>query len=115
MPPSMPLAVTDKNLRDPFHSSELDQGPNRIVPVKHVDRCAVFAGNLQIAIERGLVLLRQIGLADISDNEIAVKAIGVASAAFQKRPGIGSRSDTDKDTLLNPPVLVDSVSVQVVS
>src|SRR5262245_50494795 len=42
-----------------------------------------------------------------------MKSIGISPAAFEDRTGIGSRSDTDKNSFLSSPDLLDAMRVKV--
>src|SRR2546428_1496436 len=114
MPPALSHAVADEDLSDTCFPRKCDKRFGRIpMSLQHSDGRTELTRDRQISFQRRLVFCGQIRLTDISNNQFAVKPIGVAPAALQNRPGIGTGRNTDENSLLNSPDLLDIVRMQI--
>src|SRR5262245_8644269 len=114
MPPTAALAVSDEDLGNTVLLRKLHQGTHGVAPVQDVDGGPQVAGDAEIQIDSGLVVRREIRLMDVSDYQVSMKTVRVAPAALENGPGIGSRSDSHQDTLLQSPLFLDVVGPQII-
>src|SRR5262245_1673159 len=102
-----------EDLGDAFLFSEFDQSANLVLSFKDVDLCIQLPSNLKVLVECGFICRRQIGLTDISDQQVCMKSVRITSATFQDGCRGGPRRNADKDAFLDSPVLYDTVGFKV--
>ncbi len=80
----------------------------------HVDFGAQLAGVVEILFEGFFGFPREVVLFDVEGQQLPVKALRGAGAAFEHGVGAAARGDADQDALLGAPALHDAVGVHVV-
>src|SRR5262249_54484062 len=113
IPPRVVSAVADKDLRDAFLTSKLDNRGDRVVAFEHFGRGAGFFRRVEISSNRDSLSFRPAGLADVHRVELPLKTLFVALSAFDHGWSIGVRGDADKKPLVRSEHRLDAVRMNV--